>query len=185
MVKTAMPGLKQIELAARVIHPGGWAVETEQPLATLLGSCVAVCLFDEKLRAAQAGDDPDVVLAGDYAMDVLVNAMLARGANRRRLVAKAFGGANVSRAIQASIGEKNAEFTVKWLDGAGIPLVASDFGGQWPRKLVLLPDTGDAYCRRQMTAGNGLQKLLNDEYRYRKRLDSDNGRSRVELFGSF
>ena len=126
-----------------------------------------------------------MVLAGDYAMDVLVNAMLARGANRRRLVAKAFGGANVSRAIQASIGEKNAEFTVKWLDGAGIPLVASDFGGLWPRKLVLLPDTGDAYCRRQMTAGNGLQKLLNDEYRYRKRLDSDNGRSRVELFGSF
>lgn len=37
---------KRIDQLARTIHPGSWAIEPERPLSTLLGSCVAVCLFD-------------------------------------------------------------------------------------------------------------------------------------------
>ena len=43
------PG-KQLEAAARNIHPGEWAVDDTRPIATLLGSCVSVCLYDPKLR---------------------------------------------------------------------------------------------------------------------------------------
>ena len=83
---------KDLERRARNINPGGWAVETERPITTLLGSCVAVCLYDPKLRLAgmnhfllpsrakTAGDDTDVILAGDYSMEVLLNTMLAKGA---------------------------------------------------------------------------------------------------------
>ena len=41
-----------LERVARVINPGGWAVESERPIATLLGSCVAVCLIDPQLHLA-------------------------------------------------------------------------------------------------------------------------------------
>ncbi|NLZ09711.1 MAG: chemotaxis protein CheD, partial [Alcaligenaceae bacterium] len=43
---------RALERSARVINPGGWAVEGERAIATLLGSCVAVCLYDPKLRLA-------------------------------------------------------------------------------------------------------------------------------------
>ena len=37
---------KDLERRARNINTGGWTVETERPITTLLGSCVAVCLYD-------------------------------------------------------------------------------------------------------------------------------------------
>ena len=149
-----------LERVARVINPGGWAVERERPIATLLGSCVAVCFYDPQLCLAgmnhfllptgrrRSGDDDDTVLHGDYAMEVLRNAMYARGASPARLVAKAFGGGNVVNSIQMAIGARNAEFAREWLQREGIALVAADFGGSWSRKVVLDPLTGDAFCRR-------------------------------------
>lgn len=186
--------LRRAERAACHVHPGGWAVEPALPLATLLGSCVAVCLYDPRLRlagmnhfllpsrAARPDDDPDVVLAGDYAMEVLVNAMLARGAVKRRLVAKAFGGGALVDAIRVSVGERNARFAEQWLACEGIPLLASDFGGAWSRKLLFLPHTGDAYCRRLPVQGPSVQRLLQEEKRYEQTLGRDDPRRRVEIF---
>ena len=151
---------RNLERVARVINPGGWAVENERPIATLLGSCVAVCLYDPKLRLAGMNhfllpggsrrdiNNIDTVLHGDYAMEVLRNAMFARGASNKRLVAKAFGGGNVVNAIQMAIGTRNAEFARQWLAREGIPLLATDLGGSWSRKVVLNPRTGDVFCRR-------------------------------------
>ena len=42
----------EVERRARNINPGGLTVETEPPIATLLRSCVAACLYDAKLRLA-------------------------------------------------------------------------------------------------------------------------------------
>lgn len=152
---------RELERLAVVINPGGWAVETERPIATLLGSCVAVCFYDPKLRLAGMNhillpsrasskplEDLDIILNGDYAMEVLLNAMYGKGAQRSRLVAKAFGGGNIVHSIQMAIGERNASFTREWLAGEGIPLVASDFGGAWSRKVIIDPASGDAFCRR-------------------------------------
>ena len=149
-----------LERAAHVINPGGWAVESERPISTLLGSCVAVCLYDPELRLAGMNhfllpdgkrrgiNRDDVVLHGDYAMEVLRNAMFARGASGDRLVAKAFGGGNVVDAIHMAIGTRNAAFARQWLRREGIPLLADDLGGTWSRKVVLDPLTGDVFCRR-------------------------------------
>jgi chemotaxis protein CheD len=151
---------KDYERLATNINPGGWLVDTERPISTLLGSCVAVCLYDPRLRlagmnhfllpsrSAGANDDTDVVLAGDFAMEVLVNAMLAKGARKERMVAKAFGGGNIVSSILTAIGDRNAEFAVEWLAREGIPLTASDFGGPWSRKVICVPESGDAFCRR-------------------------------------
>lgn len=93
-------------------------------------------------------NDDDVILAGDYSMEVLVNAMLSKGAHKNRLVAKAFGGGNVIDSINIPIGECNAIFAAEWLEREGIPMQASDFGGPWSRKVICVPQTGDVYCRR-------------------------------------
>jgi chemotaxis protein CheD len=183
---------KDFERLAFNINPGGWAVETERPISTLLGSCVAVCLFDPKLRLggmnhfllpskrAGAGDDTDVVLAGDYAMEVLVNAMLAKGAHKNRLVAKAFGGGNIVSSIRMAIGDRNAEFAVEWLGREGIQLTASDFGGPWSRKVVWVPNTGEAFCRRS-PVNQAITEVVKAEAAYEQSLAAAKTK-RVELF---
>jgi chemotaxis protein CheD len=173
-----LPSAKEMELAGLNINPGGWAVDTERPITTLLGSCVAVCMYDPKLRLggmnhfllptrANGGNaDADVVLAGDFAMEVLVNALLAKGAQKSRLVAKAFGGGAIVDAIRMPIGQRNADFAREWLTREGIPLVASDFGGAWARKIICVPATGDAFCRRIPINQAGGANLVKSELDY-------------------
>jgi hypothetical protein len=86
---------KELERIALNLNPGGWAIEASRPLATLLGSCVSVCLFDPKLmiggmnhfllpRGSNVNsNDQDVILNGDYSMEVLVNGLLNKGAQKK------------------------------------------------------------------------------------------------------
>jgi chemotaxis protein CheD len=183
---------KDFERLAMNINPGGWAVETERPISTLLGSCVAVCLYDPKLllggmnhfllpsKKVGAGDDTDVVLAGDYAMEVLVNAMLAKGAHKNRLVAKAFGGGNIVSSIRMAIGDRNAEFATEWLAREGIPLTASDFGGPWSRKVLCVPVTGEAFCRRS-PVNQSVAEAVKAEAAYEQSL-IEGKTKKIELF---
>lgn len=153
-----------LERVARVINPGGWAVESERPIATLLGSCVAVCLIDPQLHLAgmnhfllpsgqpggsRRSTDEDTVLHGDYAMEVLRNAMYARGASPARLIAKAFGGGNVVNAIQMAIGSRNAEFAREWLQREGIPLLSSDLGGRGRARWCSTPSRAMRFAAAQ------------------------------------
>lgn len=169
---------KDFERIARNINPGGWAIETERPISTLLGSCVAVCLYDPKLRlggmnhfllpSRAGGDNSDVnvILNGDYSMEVLVNGLLNKGAQKSRLIAKAFGGGTIVSSIRMAIGERNAEFAHEWLDREGIRLVASDFNGPWSRKVVFVPQSGDAFCRRIPTTQANIADVAKAELEY-------------------
>ena len=79
---------KELERHARNVQPGAWVVDSEKPLSTLLGSCVAVCLFDPQLRIGglnhfmlpelgrSKNSDVDSLLSGAYAMEALLNALL-------------------------------------------------------------------------------------------------------------
>ena len=190
---------RDLERLALNINPGGWSVQTDRPIATLLGSCVAVCFYDAKLklagmnhfllpsRASSKNTDDDVVLNGDYAMEVLRNAMYAKGAQSGRLVAKAFGGGNIVNSIQMAIGARNAEFAKEWLAREGIPLVASDFGGAWSRKVIIDPVSGDAFCRRNPINQPEVMAMVKAESDYEKSLivpkkpTADQGK-KIELF---
>ncbi len=156
---------KDIERYARNVHPGAWLIDSEQPLATLLGSCVAVCLFDPQLKIGGINhfmlpdmrrgkyDDVDSLLSGNFAMEALLNALLVKGAKKPRLQAKAFGGGTIidSEDSAASIGQRNAEFARQWLVREGIALLSSDFLGPWSRKVVFLPFSGEVFCKRLLT----------------------------------
>ena len=171
---------QEIERLARTIHPGAWAIEPDRPLATLLGSCVAVCLFDPQARVGglnhfmlpnirrSSNDDVDTLLSGSYAMEALLNALLQRGAKKVRLQAKAFGGGTIinTSGPLMSIGTRNADFTKEWLQREGIPLQASDFLGPWSRKVLFVPTTGDAYCRRLVTNMATAEVIAREEKSY-------------------
>ncbi|MGE5468809.1 MAG: chemotaxis protein CheD [Ignavibacteria bacterium] len=187
---------KDFERIARHINPGGWAIESDRPIATLLGSCVAVCLYDPKLkiggmnhfllpsRTGSANADTDVILNGDYAMEILANGLFNRGARKDRLVAKAFGGGTIVSSIRMAIGERNAEFAHEWLEREGIPLIASDFSGPWSRKVVFVPQTGDAFCRRIPTTQATVAEVAKAEQEYESSLarPARTAEKKIELF---
>lgn len=172
-------------------------MENKHPITTLLGSCVAVCLYDPKLRLAgmnhfllpsrakSAGDDTDVILAGDYSMEVLLNTMLNKGAAKQRIIAKAFGGGTIVTSILMAIGQRNAEFAREWLDRESIPLAAQDFGGAWSRKVIFTPDGGDAFCRRLSISQPGVPDVVKTERDYKQSLirpAKPTGEKKIELF---
>ena len=189
----ASPSAIDMERSALNINPGGWAVDHARPIATLLGSCVAVCLYDPKLRiggmnhfllpSRSKGDhaDTDVVLAGDFAMEVLVNAMLGKGAQKSRIVAKAFGGGTIVTSIKMPIGARNAAFAKDWLEREGISLIGSDLGGPWARKVVWATATGDAFCRRIPVSQTGAEAVVKAELDYEQTLVAPRPR-KIELF---
>ena len=155
----------EAEQCPRNIHPGSWAIGTRQPLATLLGSCVAVCLFDPLSKigglnhfmlpsmGCRSGGSADSLLGGDRAMAALLDALLKRGAKRGQLQAKAFGGGRIfdTSGPEMNIGLRNASFAKEWLRGEGIPLSACDLLGPWSRKILFFPHTGEALCQRMAT----------------------------------
>ncbi len=171
---------KEIERLSRSIHPGAWAIENERPMSTLLGSCVAVCLFDPvshigglnhfmlpNMGRGQHGE-VDSLLSGDYAMESLLKALLNKGAKKVRLQAKAFGGGTIinTEAGSLSIGLRNANFAKDWLDREGVPLLSSDFLGPWSRKVLFLPNTGDVFCRRMVTNMATAEVIAREERAY-------------------
>ena len=188
---------KEIERLARTIHPGAWAIEPERPLATLLGSCVAVCLFDPQARVGGLNhfmlpnirrgnnDDVDTLLSGAYAMESLLNALLQKGAKKMRLQAKAFGGGTIIDTSDArTIGMRNADFAKEWLQRESIPLLSSDFLGPWSRKVLFLPTTGDAFSRRMVTNMATAEVIAREERAYAATLIQKQKpiENKVELF---
>jgi chemotaxis protein CheD len=188
---------KEIERLARSISPGDWAVEVAQPISTLLGSCVAVCLYDPIAKIGgmnhfmlpnmvrTALNEDDALLAGDYCMEALRNGLLVRGAKHNRLLAKAFGGGNVVGSLSqqvVTIGQRNVSFAQEWLGRERIPLQVSDFLGPWSRKVLFLPATGDAYCRRMTSSLAAVTQIVREERAYAEALKRSDGGKKVELF---
>lgn len=191
--------VREIERLALNIKAGEWAVERNRPIATLLGSCVAVCLFDSAVPIAgmnhfmlpnltrRTHGDTDALLAGDASMEALLNAMLTQGAAKHRLRAKAFGGGTVieSSGQSLAVGKRNADFTREWLEREHIPIVASDFLGPWSRKVLLVPSSGDAYSRRMTSSLVSAEAIKREEDAYAKSLTQTPAATtekRIELF---
>ncbi|MDH5832636.1 chemoreceptor glutamine deamidase CheD [Luteimonas kalidii] len=133
---------------------------TDQPIAlvTLLGSCVAACLYDPAMRLGgmnhfmlPGGGDNDATSAryGVNAMELLINDLLKRGARRQRLQAKVFGGGNVLSGFHSHpIGTRNARFVLDYLDAEKIPVLAQDLGDNQARKVGFFVQTGRSLVKR-------------------------------------
>lgn len=127
-------------------------------LGTVLGSCVATCLYDPVIElggmnhfllseppATHARGEVDVHY-GVYLMEMLINEMLAYGARKERLRAHLYGGANIRAGMQR-IGTANAEFARGFLVRERIELMREDLGGTCARRVDFRPASGLVRCR--------------------------------------
>ncbi len=124
-------------------------------MSTILGSCVAVCVFDPQakvggmnhfLLASDGGANTADLKYGVNAMELLINKILRAGGDRRRLQAKIFGGARMTMHAR-DIGESNGTFALSFLEREGIPCLSQSLGGTMARRVQFTPTTGAA---RQM-----------------------------------
>lgn len=149
---------------------------------TILGSCVAVCLYDPVLLAGGMNhillpgtrEDACSTRLGVYAMELLINELMKQGGDRRRFLAKAFGGANIMTALKTTtVGDDNAEFVCSFLAAENIPLVAQRLGGNHAVQVSFNTDSGKAIV--QSVDGSRLPNLIRaeDSYRHSHRGDTN------------
>lgn len=143
----------------------------EKTFSTLLGSCIAACIYDNRrgiggmnhfmlpdqgsMNPLKAAYDKSARY-GDYAMELLINRAMGLGAERRDLVAKLFGGAALVQHIDNDIGLRNIEFALRYLYVEKIPIVASDLGGAFARKIDFNPASGQVALKRIRNVSNTL-----------------------------
>jgi chemotaxis protein CheD len=165
------------------VQPGAhYATDRPAVISTLLGSCVAACLFDPVsgvaglnhflLAAPRFSKDMPLTHtdAGRYginAMELLINDMVHLGAVRHRLKAKVFGGATVLTGKRDNffcIHEVNQRFIKEYLATEGIPLVSEDLGGT--RGRVVYFHTDSFKVMRRFIQQTLLTRVEEEEHSY-------------------
>jgi chemotaxis protein CheD len=156
-------------------------------VTTILGSCIAACIWD---GVAGIGGMNHFLLPGDgkhrqpggdamrfgvHAMELLLNALLRRGAHKSRMQAKLFGGARMIKGL-TDIGEMNAHFAERFLREEGINLVGGSLRGDQGRRIQFWPHSGRA---RQVLLVSETDSILRAE-RVRPQMPACAGN--VELF---
>ncbi len=120
---------------------------------TLLGSCVAICLYDP---IQQRGGMNHYMLPywngnglaspkyGNIAIEKLVETLIKNGSKKSNLIAKIFGGGEVieSQHHYFDIGKRNIEVGHQMLTELNIPIKAESTGGKLGRKIQFNTITG-------------------------------------------
>jgi len=140
---------------------GVFASNRHLKITTLLGSCVAACLYDPAAGTGgmnhillpgsmQAGDDGLATRYGVHAMELLINRIMKLGGQKQNLRAKAFGGAKMLAFAPGTIdvAAMNAEFILEFLKREHIPLEAYSLGGTSAVTVWFEPVTGKVQIRR-------------------------------------
>jgi chemotaxis protein CheD len=143
------------------LHPGTLFTSAQaHAVTTILGSCIAVCLWDPVARMgginhfllpAWNGEGEASPRFGDVAIRELIIRTTAIGCDRRYMHAKLFGGACVLDAFQhrkTHLGAQNSDLAKRILRQEGIPLVGEDIGGRKGRKLIFHTQDGTAWVKQ-------------------------------------
>lgn len=148
------------DLPGRYLYPAEIFVPRVPTLvSTVLGSCVAVCLWDPHSRSGGInhfllpfwnGEGLPTPKYGNIAIRQLVEKLLAKGAQPQHLQAKIFGGAAMWRTTEGlfAVGARNIELARKQLGALQIPLTAADVGGTQSRKIFFNTGDGSVLLRR-------------------------------------
>jgi chemotaxis protein CheD len=171
------------------ILPGEYFVDTEDILImTTLGSCIAACLWDRNARVGGmnhfmlpdgAGDSGRY---GTFAMELLINEMMKRGASRLTMEAKIFGGGAVISGMNTiNVGERNTKFVIDYLATERIPIVSKDVMDVYPRKVCFLPGSGKAMVKR-LAPTNTDAVVAQDRMAAQKVVPAGTGGGSIDLF---
>lgn len=180
------------------ILPGEFYVSrNEELIATTLGSCVSACIWDDAGRiggmnhfmlpltdkqiheVTWGNSQSDATRYGNYAMEHLINEILAYGGLRKNLRAKVFGGGKIMEKM-SDVGEKNCRFVLEYLATENIPILAHDLGSNYPRKLMFNPLNGKAHLKKLQSMHNNT--LVSRESHYQKSIVNKPVEGAIELF---
>ena len=174
------------------VLPGEYFVhDSDILITTTLGSCIAACLWDRErniggmnhfMLPEGTGGTGDSGRYGSYAMELLINELLKRGASRLTLEAKVFGGGAVIAGMSSlNVGERNTQFVIDYLQTERIPIVSRDVMDIYPRKVCFLPASGKAMVKR--LAPTTVDALIaQDRAAAQRALPAVSGGGSVDLF---
>lgn len=142
------------ELQKVFLYPAAILVATRPVrIATLLGTCVAVCLWDSKTKIGGMnhyllplwnGEGLASPKYGNIAIEKLLNELVFHGADKKNIVAKIFGGRMQSDggAVPFHIGLRNSQIAKQMLADLSIPIVAENVGGELGMTIQFDTSTG-------------------------------------------
>jgi len=155
---------KKYNKTVNVLRVGEYyASENGEILHTILGSCIATCIYDQEKKIGGMNHyllpgmiHPDEIMAsevgryGMYAMELLIGELIKHGAKRKNLAAKVFGGGNILefRKSNGDVTDSNIRFAKKCLELEGIPIQKEDLGGYHGRKIMFFTDTAKVLLKR-------------------------------------
>jgi chemotaxis protein CheD len=184
-------------VAAKILPGEYYVTRNDEFIATVLGSCVAACVYDPLARIGgmnhfmlPTGGDHEVdswrsadpsasTRYGNFAMEHLINDVLKHGGARQRLQVKVFGGGRVL-AQMTDVGKRNIAFVEDYIQTEGLNVTARDLGDVYPRKVVFHPLTGKVMVKKLITMHNST--VTEREAAYLQELKSRPVSGDVELF---
>lgn len=127
-------------------------------ISTVLGSCVAVCLYDKYkmiggmnhyLLPLWNGNGLQSPKYGNISIPRMIQSMIDIGCNPINMEAKIFGGAsiNITSSEDMMIGKRNVLTAKEILNEYKIPVVAEDTGGTTGRRIMMRSDTGKVFLK--------------------------------------
>ncbi|MDR1608776.1 MAG: chemotaxis protein CheD [Deltaproteobacteria bacterium] len=140
-------------------------------VSAVLGTCVAVCLHDRRLKIGGMnhylypksgffGSSSNEY--GDVAIPALIDKLLRLGSRVQDLEAQIFGGGD--NGLRHNTGEKNVKMARKLLKKNGVAVVSEDVGGFKGRRLIFHTGTNETLVMKTHRVRRG------DYYPYRERL---------------
>jgi chemotaxis protein CheD len=144
------------------IYIGGVFASREGAVVkTLLGSCIAACLWDPQSgvggmnhfmlpRPGNAESESDAPRFGVHAMELLIGKIQRLGGDRRTVQGKIFGGGHVLQIAGSGddVPTQNIQFIRQFMACEGIPVVAEDLGGRTARQVLFCTDSGKVLLKR-------------------------------------
>lgn len=181
---------------AAKIGPGEYYfTDKDMLIVTVLGSCISACIRDPFTglggmnhfmlpQGANADIDNPVsesMRYGNYAMEVLINQLMRKGAKRENLEAKIFGGGNVLSGFKTNmVGDRNATFVKRYLKDEGIKITSEDLLDVFPRKVYYFPKTGKVMVKKLKQMNN--YTLVKREEAYSSKMETNEVAGDVDLF---
>lgn len=167
-----LPGFERIkhywdsthQVHAVRILPGEYYVSRgNEMILTVLGSCVSACIRDARIGVGgmnhfmlpeASSCDPGAgnclstsARYGAYAMEQMINTILANGGKRERMEIKLFGGGKVLQSM-TDVGSRNIRFVRDYLQTESLSIISEDLGGLHPRKVLYFPASGRVLVRK-------------------------------------
>ena len=144
----------EIETINYFLKPGFIYVSTQKPavISTVLGSSVAVSLYDRKRQAGgmnhflyPLSEDrlSATALYGNAAVPALIDLMVSSGSKIKHLEAQILGGAHNPDISPEDVGRQSVRTARRILGRKGIRVVSEDSGGSRGRKVVMNSFSGE------------------------------------------